>query len=437
MASQQQNKRLQLSNIENMASATATAPLGPAPSPTWLATVQILTKQIQEFKNNNKIKITGISPALSSALNTSTKLLPSAFFAKTLGKEHSLAVQCELLGEPGTPLENGIWNLEVCFPVEFPWKPPTFHITTPFFHPDVPLPDSEKNKTAYKIKSTLFPSSFDQSGKDAGKENKTDEALLHRLQVAKDRLAPFVRKTSSEHKAPTLSHLAPTTTTVSIVGFDQSHHTVSISVHDTVAGLKLRCIALTHWQFSNEDLVCKGQVLMDASKLVEHDIIYVVRRKYEGPYGPFASNEGKCAARPNTGIDTNIDTNLRCFSFDINRVHGAIKWLDGVYEMRTWLHTSHVAMRKEMMINAGCEYLKVWNPFVALYNRDKVRNLKAGVLLAEGKMNEYEGAMKVFTLKYATPRVLIPPSPPIRQQLAISPPPPPPPLTTNSENVHR
>lgn len=413
--------------------ASATAQLGPAPSPTWLATVQILTKQIQEFKNNNKIKIKGISPALASALNNSPKLKLPAFFAKTLGKEHSLAVQCELLGEPSTPLENGIWNLEVVFPLEFPWKPPTFHITTPFFHPDVPLPESEKNHTAYKMKSSLFPSPFDQGGE----ENKTDEALLHRLQVAKDRLAPFVRKTSFEHKAPTmmshLAHLAPTTTTVSIVGFDQSHHTVSISLHDTVAGLKLRCMALTHWQFSNEDLVCKGQVLMDASKLVEHDIIYVVRRKYDGPYGPFASNEGKCAARPSTGTDTN----LRCFSFDINRVHGAIKWLDAVDEIRNWLHTSHMSIRKTMMINAGCEYLKVWNPFVALYNRDRVRNLKAGVLLAEGKMNEYEDAMKIFTLKYATPRVLIPPSPPIRQQLAISPPPPPPPLTTNSEKVHR
>ena len=117
-------------------STTPHSPLGspPPPNPTWDLTVQVLIKHIEEFEHD-KILLSGITPALSATLIKSRKL-PPPFLVKSQGKEDLMGVQCQLLGEAGTPLEGGRWELEVFFPIEFPWKPPTYHLITPHFHSD-------------------------------------------------------------------------------------------------------------------------------------------------------------------------------------------------------------------------------------------------------------------------------------------------------------
>ena len=388
---------------------------GEPPAPTWLLSIASLKSQIESFQNNN-VLLTGLTPALAAVLAHGKKL-PPPFIPQTQGKDHSLGVQCLLHGETGTPLEHGKWEMEVFFPIEYPWQPPTFHLVTPFFHPDLPLPLTEQNKTtSVKMKSSLF----------AKKSNTTDypdyqtevDSLCKRLRAAKKHLAPIQKTPPSI--TPSLKHLAAPSLTVTFTHIDGGCHPIQISTQDTQAGLKLRYAAATNWLFSNEDLVCKGHILTGASELQDNDQIFLVRKMYTGPSGPFKINE----------VHSVNKSNARQFSFDINQVHGAVQWLNGVVEMREWLHTSHLSIREDMMIHAGTQQCDMkWNPWVAVWDRDAVRNLRAGVLLAEGKMNEYAKEVKRFTLKYAVETVIEEPLPPPVVAVAVGglPPPPPPP----------
>jgi len=42
--------------------------------------------------------------------------------------------QATIFGPEGTPYHNGVFNLEVKFPNEYPFKPPVIHFITPIYH---------------------------------------------------------------------------------------------------------------------------------------------------------------------------------------------------------------------------------------------------------------------------------------------------------------
>jgi len=387
-------------------STTPHSPLGspPPPNPTWDLTVQVLIKHIEEFEHD-KILLSGITPALSATLIKSRKL-PPPFLVKSQGKEDLMGVQCQLLGEAGTPLEGGRWELEVFFPIEFPWKPPTYHLITPHFHSDIPLPELERNRNRVHL---LFA-----------------EDLHQRLLAAKELLTPPPQSPSASFTLapPPLNHLAQPTMIVTFQHIDQSQHKIACSLQDSVSALKLRYQSHTQWHFTSESLMCKGKELSNASikELEETDIVFLVRQLYHGPCGPFLVNEGACDRCRRTS---------NFFSFDICHVHGASRWLQGVEEMRDWLHQPVQNMRKEMMIQASTKQHEMkWNPWIAVWQRDKVRNLHAAVLLAEGKMGKYEKEMKRFTATYAMINRPEPTAPPPAVVVVSSvPPPPPPPLS--------
>lgn len=42
-----------------------------------------------------------------------------------------------LIGPTGTPYQGGIFNLEIYFPEEYPYKPPKIIFKTPIYHPNI------------------------------------------------------------------------------------------------------------------------------------------------------------------------------------------------------------------------------------------------------------------------------------------------------------
>mmetsp|Transcript_86052 Transcript_86052/g.149967 ORF Transcript_86052/g.149967 Transcript_86052/m.149967 type:complete len:130 (-) Transcript_86052:155-544(-) len=42
-----------------------------------------------------------------------------------------------MFGPPGTPLEGGVWKLDLAFPTEYPERPPTVRFRSKIFHPNV------------------------------------------------------------------------------------------------------------------------------------------------------------------------------------------------------------------------------------------------------------------------------------------------------------
>ena len=42
-----------------------------------------------------------------------------------------------MYGPEGTPYEGGIFNLDIFFPTEYPWKPPMVNFVTKVYHPNI------------------------------------------------------------------------------------------------------------------------------------------------------------------------------------------------------------------------------------------------------------------------------------------------------------
>ena len=307
-----------------------------------------------------------------------------------------LGVRCELLGEVGTFLEGGSWNLEVYFPVEFPWgSQPTFHLVTPFFHSDI-LPVPEENKKNKKNKKNGDDDDEDDN-EDDGSSKAEEASLLHaRLVVAKKVLAPpsislDVIKTTS------LDHLSIPTLTCEIVGTDRSRHDINISNEDTISGLKLRYASSTTWMSGQDEIfVHNGVELLDAKNVRHGDVLFLVRKQHHDRCGPFTTCEGRCTLCQSTST---------FFSYAAETVQGSMKWLQGVTEYRQFMHRSVSEMREKMMVQAGRGQeengLEVWTPWVGVWNTMKVKNMKAAVMLAEGHMEEYEKECKRYVQCYA------------------------------------
>ena len=379
-------------------SSPSTHPLGEPPAPTWNTTIQILYQQIKNY-NHPDIKITGITTALAATLTGNQLSLPSPFLPKTTKaiENELLGVQVELSGKLNTPLEGGTWIMEIYFPIEFPWKPPTYHLITPHFHADVLRPERiETNFT-----------------------KEQDEQLYIQLLEAKELLAPPSNSTiTMPLTTPSLTHLSTPNISVLFKHIDQSQHVIQISTQDSLAGLKLRYASVTGWLFENEKLTCNGIDLVDATTLQDNDVVYLIRELYDGPCGPFATQEHSttCMCRKNQKFTP----------------QSSINWLTGVEDYRNRMHVSVQILREEMMISAGLKQyeMKEWNPWVGIWNRSKVRNIKAAVLLAQGKMEEYNKCVVRFTKLYATVSREEPKAPAVVEDV-----PPPPPTSVQKKEA--
>ena len=418
--------------------------LGEPPAPTWsISLSEVLSKALLGF-HHPSIHITGLTPALATTLNSSnyatTSALPATFVPKANGMSNLLGVRCELLGEVDTFLEGGSWNLEVYFPVEFPWgSQPTFHLVTPFFHSDVrsPAEDNEDNKENNENDGD----DGDDGDDDGDSENeKAETSMLHaRLVAAKKALAPPSVSLDSI-KTTSLEHLSKPTLTVEIVGSDRSRHDIHVSNDDTSAGLKLRYASSTSWVSGQDEvLVRNGVELLDARELVQGDVLFIVRRRHHGRCGPLTSCEGRCSL---------CQKKSTFFSYGAETVQGSMRWLQGVVEYRQWMHRPVSEMREEMMVQAGRGQVEEedgrrWTPWVGVWDAMKVKNMRAAVMLAEGRMDEYEKESRSYVQCYAKrggssgsgrlqkePRA--PPVPVVKAtNLLLAPPPPPPPLATS------
>ena len=45
--------------------------------------------------------------------------------------------KAQMYGPEGTPYEGGIFNLDIFFPTEYPWKPPMVNFVTKVYHPNI------------------------------------------------------------------------------------------------------------------------------------------------------------------------------------------------------------------------------------------------------------------------------------------------------------
>ena len=45
--------------------------------------------------------------------------------------------KAQMYGPEGTPYEGGIFNLDIFFPTEYPWKPPMVKFVTKVYHPNI------------------------------------------------------------------------------------------------------------------------------------------------------------------------------------------------------------------------------------------------------------------------------------------------------------
>ncbi len=63
---------------------------------------------------------------------------PEALFSvRPITSDNLFEWQASLMGPQGTPYEGGIFNVNIHFPVEYPYKPPKFAFKTRIYHPYV------------------------------------------------------------------------------------------------------------------------------------------------------------------------------------------------------------------------------------------------------------------------------------------------------------
>mmetsp|Transcript_25064 Transcript_25064/g.30326 ORF Transcript_25064/g.30326 Transcript_25064/m.30326 type:complete len:366 (-) Transcript_25064:261-1358(-) len=301
---------------------------------------------------------------------------------------HRYAVRYEMRGAAGTPLEDGLWEVEVFPPSDYPFHPCTFHLITPAYHPDVPISE------ALEIGSL---------------EGKEDEAALKgRIVAARD--AALLTAGTSEGAASKAQLREPgavavTFKTMSDNGWGGEGQSLQVYLadSDTLADAQRRYESTLNTAGTSTSHVCyslsyKGRQWTDDDAndtlstlgVQSGDTIHVIPRMLAGVCGPLAVLEGQCET---------CRTSLYPFS-------PAMKIHEMLLGMSECLH-GHRELRADMEKTvpgsfAEVDGMKGWNPWVALVDPGKVRNLHAGAMLAEGKMEEYEAVVKEFTRKFAS-----------------------------------
>lgn len=62
---------------------------------------------------------------------------PETISAGPISQDDLLLWEGVLIGPTGSPYEGGLFRLEIQFPVEYPFKPPSIRFKTPVYHPNI------------------------------------------------------------------------------------------------------------------------------------------------------------------------------------------------------------------------------------------------------------------------------------------------------------
>ena len=79
--------------------------------------------------------MTGL-PRLRKELANIIKNPPSNCSAQMINDNY-FNWKAQIFGPEGTPYHGGIFNLEINFPTEYPFKPPKIHFITKVYHPNI------------------------------------------------------------------------------------------------------------------------------------------------------------------------------------------------------------------------------------------------------------------------------------------------------------